>query len=1078
MTNIINKQVEERINIVNKLAGSDHTEIILRNNLYSRYGNLAQALYTDPMKRGLIKGNADTFIAICDRTVSKWAYSYHFNSEEFNKALLKYPELKGLFSSWQEFNKSLSNIEEWTGKPIKEISFKELVMGLYSFNSERIIPFFDDMETLDEDELEIEETSYFNEEEPEEDEIHEDVELTIENGSAPSQPTIDINRQIAEVEADLDSGELDSESEQSIRLLINDLKQHKAELTSTDENMVESDKFKCRKKEELNNLKDYNANFMFTKKELNALEKAFKEVGFHIKSDEDSELTNFVAVKRSDFSATFIFSTLGMLESKRSKFIEVFKAYTGYSTFGEIDSAPYGRQDWWAIECITNNRKFTVAEWPGTELAQYNELGNLRKIWLGTSLREKHLTMDWLDAQNSFNLIGGKSRSGKTCLSHSMLIQGICGGILPTFLDWKPEGSDLYRELGFYTVQRDARAWLPQGMEQGLHLMNIMEALAWIKAMSLAWSNRELGGKRDFDKNKLATPEDPNLLFVFDEIAAFIGTIGSIRIAKKSEKDLTPQEKATKAVTDYANNIFKGLNTCLAACATYGIKFMGITQDIMMSDSVWADKAWGGDEGKNFRKKMLNTFWGRGSVRGLDCPITEQKERSYVNMGQGRFGFEQNGQSKTFRALRIDNTVSERFPGIDAKAVLTNCLNTKGISIPSNRYSYFEMLLNSVKNSPDFMSVINSINEGFNGTKTDNSLSDKYSTSVYANYYNSDIRNESKKPVEINSSIANNTLNKQGANGIQMDFGDESKELEKQDVHYRSPIIVEKQHDSVSSMQGKDGRTSIFSQTENNNYSVLNNENSIDCRNTSAGSLSWIEKFMLDTPLGAEKYIKKVWKAILDNILSKGYKRANISRLSIYGGHMYVNGKIVNLNGVIGGFECIRLRDMVSFKTLFKTFFMIRELRIDEDILRVAVMELGDNAIQLLFELGQKLEVIFLQSEKGEVVRIDRKAVKKNSANKLVEKSKSFNNIDLHCFNISKKSWKQRLAGDNIWGMRLAKQSLGNAGRMFMAKNKPSVGKAAIYAGVGILVGSIGGIAYGIMKLAGKLGSLTGLFKK
>ena len=1115
---------ERRIKLINGISGNDEKAKRIKYSMYCRFGDLAQAMYSDKMKEGLIRGNKKTFEVLCDKTVYAWAFTGKSKSEEYTKAAEKYPEIQKLFNSLKEVQKGIQRVIEITSTTKENISFEEFVIGLSSFKSDSIVPIMDNMDSAEEDEFE--DTGYFDDEEDTEN--GEEREKVVGVGNANVVDIATIDRQIAEAEADLNSGDLDGEAIEAVKLLIGELKLLRAEAQSGPKDIMEvKEEYDGELAEGVAILKGAGANFVFTKKEIKALDKAFESVDFTLKEDKDAELTNFVAVKRGDFSATFIFSTLGMLESKRRKFKEVFLAYTGYAAFGEIDSAPYGRQDWWAIECITNNRKFIVAEWPGTDLPSYKDLGNLRKIWVGSSLRERYLSIDWLDPQNSFNLIGGKSRSGKTCLSHAMLIQGICGGMLPTFLDWKPEGSELYRELGFYTVQRDARAWLPQGMEQGLHLLNIMDALAWLKSVSVLWSNREIGGKRDFDKNGLATPEDPSVIFVFDEIAAFMGSLGAIRVSKKSDKDLSPQEKATKAVTDYANNIFKGLNTCLAACATYGIKFMGITQDIMMSDSVWADKAWGGDEGKNFRKKMLNTFWGRGSVRGLDCPITEQKERSYVNMGQGRFGFEQNGQSKTFRALRIDNTVNTSYPGLDAAAVLNNCIAAKGIGLPNNRYNYFEQLMANSKSAQDFIAVINTIRECYSGTGVEQDDTNEYNSGIYASKLNSAETDSNKGRIEINSPISK-TPEQPSFNGIPDDMAgmagiakqvikDEQMEIERRAMeefqrankveNRRSAVnqnnedistedilnavnrgdltaeealhvLVEKRPRPAASMGGKGGRQVTFDTSSYGEYSKIDSTNSIDCRKASPGALSWIEKMTLETPAGAQRYITKLWRSILETVVSNGFKRANITRVSLYGGQMYVNGNILNLNGVIGGYECIRLKDIVSFRVLFKQLFMIRELRIDEEMLRAAVLELGDNAIGQMFSLATRLESIYIQAESGSINRFDRTNVQSAEAKRITDKSRAANEMDVYCNSKSNKSWANRLAGDNIWGMRAAKNSLSNAGRMFMDKNKPSVGKAALHAGAGLIVGTIGGLAWGTVKLVDKLFSIGSMFKR
>lgn len=293
-----------------------------------------------------------------------------------------------------------------------------------------------------------------------------------------------------------------------------------------------------------------------------------------------------------------------------------------------------------------------------------------------------------------------------------------------------------------------------------------------------------------------------------------------------------------------------------------------------------------------------------------------------------------------------------------------------------------------------------------------------------------------------------------------------------------SRILVENRHQQATQMAGKDGRKNVVDIDTTRNVSKLTDENCIDCREAGPGPLSWIERMTLDTPAGAERYVKKIWKSILDTIVSKGYRKANITRVSLHGGQMYVNGKIVNLNGVIGGYQCIRLRDIVNFKLLFKTFFMIKELRMDEEMLRAATAELGNNPIEQFFTLAPKLEVVYVQTSNGTTIGVDRQTAQNQRLQRVIEKGKLENAIDLHCATKSKKDWSKRLAGDNIWGLNLAKSAMSNAGRAFMDQNKPRFGKAAIYAATGLVVGTIGGLAWGAAKIVGNIINLSRGFKR
>jgi hypothetical protein len=291
-------------------------------------------------------------------------------------------------------------------------------------------------------------------------------------------------------------------------------------------------------------------------------------------------------------------------------------------------------------------------------------------------------------------------------------------------------------------------------------------------------------------------------------------------------------------------------------------------------------------------------------------------------------------------------------------------------------------------------------------------------------------------------------------------------------------ILVEKRMRQSTSMTGNDGRRVVVDQTQTQSFSKLTKDNCIDCRNVSPGPLSMIEKLMLDTPAGAQRYIDKLWNAILEGVVSKGYKKANITRVSIYGGQMYVNGRIVNLNGVIGGYENIRLRDIVSFRALFRKFFMIRELRLDMDMLRVAIAELGDSPIEKLFRLGQKLEIVYIQKENGEVVSFDRTSVMSSKAKEISSRGHAANELDMYCMAKSKNKWSDNRTGDNLWALRMAKSGLYTAGKMFMDRNKPSVGRAAIIAGASLMVGTVGAVVWGVSRfISGVLGlssALTG----
>lgn len=283
----------------------------------------------------------------------------------------------------------------------------------------------------------------------------------------------------------------------------------------------------------------------------------------------------------------------------------------------------------------------------------------------------------------------------------------------------------------------------------------------------------------------------------------------------------------------------------------------------------------------------------------------------------------------------------------------------------------------------------------------------------------------------------------------------------KVDTH--RPVRVDTNGTQASRSIGKDGKNISIDTSKTSNYQVLNSDNCIDCSDVTPSGMSYFQKIATSTPGGAERYVKNLWKEILKSIIRKGFNPANITRISIYGGNMYANGKIVSLNGVLGGKQDIRLRDIVSFVQLFKSFPMIRELRIDPDILQAAILELGENPIRSLFNMGKKLEVVYLKQSDGKTIAIDRHPSPSASREeeRAVFEKKMQNAVDLYCKSKSDSPKEQMTLGERIWGVKLAKSSMSRAGEVFLDKNKPSVGMALVYGTFGIAAGALGTLAWG-----------------
>ena len=256
------------------------------------------------------------------------------------------------------------------------------------------------------------------------------------------------------------------------------------------------------------------------------------------------------------------------------------------------------------------------------------------------------------------------------------------------------------------------------------------------------------------------------------------------------------------------------------------------------------------------------------------------------------------------------------------------------------------------------------------------------------------------------------------------------------------------------------------------NATALNDENSIDCRMGGAFNTGIVDRILLKTFNGSQRYIDNLWKSILNSIINQGYNKATITRVSLYGGHLYINGKIVILDGIIGGRQNIMLRDIVNFKIMFNRFPMIRELRLDETMFRALLLEYKNNVIDTVFKDCPKLDVIYIKMDSGETQKFDRQL---GDSSNLESKNRVRNEIDLECKSKSSEKWHERLNTDNIWGMKLAKNCMGSASKQFLDKNKPKLVTGTLLTIGGFIVGTVGLGSWGLFK-AGK--GLTGLSKK
>lgn len=112
---------------------------------------------------------------------------------------------------------------------------------------------------------------------------------------------------------------------------------------------------------------------------------------------------------------------------------------------------------------------------------------------------------------------------------------------------------------------------------------------------------------------------------------------------------------------------------------------------------------------------------------------------------------------------------------------------------------------------------------------------------------------------------------------------------------------------------------------------------------------------------GAEYEFNRRWKVVLKSITARVRSKDLITRVAIGEDTMYINKKLVSFDGVLGGFEDIRLKDIVNFKMLGKEFKNISELTLDTEIYTQGTLEAeSGNFIGYLFGMMPKLQKIVI----------------------------------------------------------------------------------------------------------------------
>ena len=252
----------------------------------------------------------------------------------------------------------------------------------------------------------------------------------------------------------------------------------------------------------------------------------------------------------------------------------------------------------------------------------------------------------------------------------------------------------------------------------------------------------------------------------------------------------------------------------------------------------------------------------------------------------------------------------------------------------------------------------------------------------------------------------------------------------------------------------------------------INKERIIDCTTSGRVRLSWAENFLSRSPMGENIYIEKLWKNILQDVSNPhcgGIQRELITRVGLYSNNLFVNGKIVNLNGVLGGSNCVRLKDIVRFKIMFKELRGIKELYLDADMLTELVGEYESSDLKKVFDSAHNLRVInVIDGCHKETIR--KEDVLNNKVSEMAERSELANGMQQLAYEsrVQKlnRAWGSATNGSKAWGSKMAVRALqngaGDVGKG-IKKKKGRAGniiKGALWISSGAVIGAVGSVAW------------------
>ena len=212
---------------------------------------------------------------------------------------------------------------------------------------------------------------------------------------------------------------------------------------------------------------------------------------------------------------------------------------------------------------------------------------------------------------------------------------------------------------------------------------------------------------------------------------------------------------------------------------------------------------------------------------------------------------------------------------------------------------------------------------------------------------------------------------------------------------YFQPEEMPSSDERTAERTGKTGRIFRIKPERTSNAWELNNDNCILAVMPPYDTAERFNNRLFRTIKGANWEFDRRWQTVLKCIKARVRSVDLIKRVRITADSLVINGRYVAMQGVLGGFEDIQLRDIVNLQTMAKKFKNIEELSVDREIYNKVCMDCNwEDPVAYIFGILPHLMVLRLiglgSNKKGESsdILIDRQGYRSVQDKKAAEKLK------------------------------------------------------------------------------------------